>query len=136
MVLRAWSAAVVVGSLALCCAAQTTRPRVSLRLGSVDVWLGMPREEATDLFVKAGLRKTSELKDGRINFESHDGHEYQVQFDNGRLGYASREWYFPQTDLDVFQSTMAALAAIKEGGNTSDSCSIRAPTRKSPRRRG
>lgn len=94
--------------------AQTGKPqsqpneRVSLEVGSVTVWLGMPKAELTKRFSDAGYEIT-ELGDkvfAHFGTEAHD-----MRFKNGRLVFADVEWYNSKNDeIDAVIGAIGALA--------------------------
>jgi hypothetical protein len=118
--MRHWMRVVIIGVSSLSAIAQSVPPRVSLELGSITVWLGMPRQEVINKCASAGF-KSIEAPNG-IRFVSGDT-MYTVEFKDDRLTYADREWYFANGELDAFQSTIAALGAIADD-NSSLTCTI------------
>jgi len=91
--------------------------RVALDLGAVTVWLGMPQSDALLQFQSAGYRVTG---NGDTRTVSIGDSPAMIGFRNGRLKYATREWYTPgQDEMDV---VIRALTDLASRGGTS--CSI------------
>jgi hypothetical protein len=100
-------------SLCLSCFAQS-KPRVALDIGSVTVYLGMPREDFIKKCATAGYKQSIADKD-TITLQIGGAIEsYTVQFRNDRIVYADREWYLTKGDLDAFESTIAALGSLAD----------------------
>lgn len=91
--------------------------RISLDLGSVTVWLGMPQSDILLQLQNAGYRVTGE---GDTKTVSIGDSPAMLGFKNGRLKYATREWYIPgQDEMEV---VIRALTDLASYGGTS--CSI------------
>jgi hypothetical protein len=94
--------------------AQTGQPqslpdeRVSLEVGSVTVWLGMPKAEVVKKFSDAGY----EVTDSGDGVLAHSGRElHDLHFENGRLVYADLQWYNSNTEeMDAVLGALGALA--------------------------
>ncbi len=91
-------------------AAQSQQAKVSLDLGSVTVWLGMPRQELINKCAGAGFKQMFADDDGILFTDGK--RNYNTQFKDGRLAYADLDWYSSKGELDAFQTTMAALASM------------------------
>jgi hypothetical protein len=99
--------------------AHAARSRVSLELGSVTVWLGMPKTEALLQLQNAGYQVLGQPSE--VSKVPKNGNQfYDFSFKNGMLAYADRNWYSSQTDeMDAVLGAMAAL--VSEGA---EACSI------------
>ena len=83
--------------------------KVSLDLGTVTVWLGMPQSDVLLQFQSAGYRVTGE---GDTRTVSIGDSPAMIGFQNGRLKYATREWYTPgQDEMDVVIRALTDLAS-------------------------
>ncbi len=91
--------------------------RISLDLGSVTVWLGMPQSDVLLQLQSAGYEVTGK-GDSRTVLVG-DSPEL-IGFKNGRLEYATREWY--TTGQDEMEVVIRALTDLASHGGTS--CSI------------
>ena len=107
---------ITVCALSIPCIAQSMSQKVSLELGSVTVWLGMPRQEVINKCASVGFKQLVQDRD-RLRFQSED-HMYTTEFKNGRLVYADRDWYSKKSGSDAFQSTIAALGTIGDKNTT------------------
>jgi hypothetical protein len=98
-------------TLLLCATAfsQSGSPRTSLELGSVDVWLGMPKQEVLAKFASAGFKVINTTEVGLMVLDD-DKQTYNVDFRGGRLSFASRSWNGKNTDN--ITAVIEALAAI------------------------
>lgn len=105
-----------------------TRPKVSLELGSVDVWLGMLEDEALLKFQKAGYQVLPNSSTEVRKLIKNENHIYSVEFKNGRLTYAVREWYSSGTD--EIDAVLGALSAMTSHG--AEECSINHDTLSNP----
>jgi len=112
---------VIVGLLSLSSLAQPALQKVSLEIGGATVWLGMPRQEVINRCTSAGLKQMTADRNS-ILFKS-GGDFYSVQFKNGRLVFATRDWLPSKAGLDALQTTMVALASISESDSVS-ACTI------------
>ena len=91
--------------------------RVSLDLGSATVWLGMPQTDVLLLLQSTGYKVSGE---GETRTVSIGDSPAMLGFKNGRLVYATREWYSPgQDEMEV---VIRALTYLASHGGTS--CSI------------
>jgi hypothetical protein len=91
---------------------QQSKPRVSLDLGSVNVWLGMSKAEVLNAVHKVGYRTIDELTDGKAMITSGDvgkGPYYTVKFTADRLSYAERSWF---SDNQPFDAVLGALSTV------------------------
>jgi hypothetical protein len=93
--------------------------KVSLELGSVTVWLGMPETEALSGFQRAGY-KVLGMPSALTKMIVNDKTAYSVGFKGGRLVYADREW--PSSGSGELDAVLRAMAALASHGTTS--CSI------------
>lgn len=90
--------------------------RVSLELGPVTVWLGMPKNEFMAAAKAAGYKVyDSGSKDGDVVMTLEHGSQitktYTLRFDNsGLLNYASREW--PDTNRSPYEAMLGALKTV------------------------
>ena len=84
--------------------------RVSLEVGSVNVWLGMTKEEATKRFSDAGYQVT--LAGDKLLMRR--GSEAQILwFKDGRLAFANQAWN--TTDkTDELDAVLGALGSLAE----------------------
>jgi hypothetical protein len=106
--------------------AQANHERTTLYLGGVTVWLGMPESEARHRFSGTGYK----VLDGPITVVTNGTDSYLVKFKQGRLIYASRDWYNPDQgdELDAVLGALGALAEYgKDGGCTVNRRLIRDP---------
>ena len=90
--------------------------RVSLDIGGVEVWLGMPQKIASSEFAKGGYDlippgDSSLVLRGAGNDVKEFG---QVVFRNGRLVYASRDW--PGGEKSI-ESVFAILTSFAQKGS-------------------
>lgn len=94
------------------CAAQN---RVSLDVGSVTVWLGMPRTEVLTRLTAAGYKIT----DVGNNWTIVDsfGSMHDLRFRDGKVIYADREWYVSK-DTDEAEAVIGALGTLAEKSKT------------------
>jgi hypothetical protein len=91
------------------------KPAVSLQLGSVTVWLGMPEAQALTELRRAGLQVVSKANEGKTIFT--DGHSfYSVAFKGDSVVYADREWLLSQKD--EISAVLGALSTIAPRGAT------------------
>lgn len=91
--------------------------RVSLDLGSVTVWLGMPQSDVLLQFQSAGYEVTGK---GETRTVSIGDSPAMLGFTNGRLKYATREWYASgQDEMEVVIKALTDLASYGGRG-----CSI------------
>jgi hypothetical protein len=91
--------------------------RISLKIGVVTVWLGMPKGAAQEEFAKQGYNlappgDSSLVVQGEGKEARHIGH---VSFRNGRLVHASQYW--PGGD-NSFESAFAALTSFARQGSS------------------
>ncbi len=100
-------------ALSLSCFAQST-PKIALDIGSVTVYLGVPREDFIKRCATAGYRQSVADKDTIIVQIGGAVESYTVQFRNDRVVYADREWYLTKGDLDAFESAIAALGSLAD----------------------
>jgi hypothetical protein len=77
--------------------------RVTLDLGTVTVWIGMPKQEAFSKLATAGykLMTTSDedTADGKIIAVLSGDELYSIAFTAGRLSFADRDWYNKNTSV-------------------------------------
>jgi hypothetical protein len=112
--------------------AQIKEARTSMELGSVTVWLGMPKQEVVRRCASAGYSAPDETN-GRI-FDTDDlkkvtadSKVFIVKFKNGRLSFASRDWY--SSKASEFGAVIGALEQFKD---TRAGCSVVHDQDKSP----
>lgn len=129
VVLLAFAVALVVSGLAL--NAQVKEARTSMELGSVTVWLGMPKQEVVRRCASAGY-SVNDTND--LIFDTNDPKKatadskwFGVKFKNGRLSFASREWY--SSKASPFGAAIGALEQLKD---THAGCSVVHDQDKSP----
>ncbi len=112
----------VLGLLCICVDAQQPRhnapqspkPLVSLELGSVTVWLGMTQTEALLKLQRAGYHVEGDSAMRIVN----DGEKvYTIEFENGQLTFADREWHSQGTN--VMDAVLGALTALASYGPAS-----------------
>lgn len=86
---------------------------VSLTLGSVTVWLGMPQAHAMGAFSSAGYKAVEDMKENSyriINGIGPNQRTYAVQFKSGVLTYADRTWSDPEKN--TYEAILGALQAV------------------------
>ena len=111
--------------------AQVKGEKTSLELGSVTVWLGMPRQEVVKRCASAGYSMSNRQGDDLEIRDSEklttDSHIFRVIFKNGRLAFASRNWY--SSKASPFDAVLGALGQLEgaRGG-----CSVVHDQDKSP----
>lgn len=100
------------------------RPRVSLEVGSVNVWLGMTKEEATKKFSDAGYQVTIAADDKLLMRRGSDAQI--LWFKEGRLAFANQGWY--TTDkTDELDAVLGALGSLAEKVGNQPCSVIHAP---------
>lgn len=102
--------------------AQVKGEKTSLELGSVTVWLGMPRQEVVKRCASAGYSVTGpgdELEIRDSEKLTTDSHIFKVVFKNDRVTYASRNWY--ESNASLFD---AVLGALEQLGDVRGGCSV------------
>jgi hypothetical protein len=87
--------------------AASGQSKVSLEVGTVTVWLGMPQSQAILDLQKAGYKVFGQ---GDTRTVSIGNSPAMIGFKNGRLAYATREWYSPGEDEMV--AVVNALTAL------------------------
>ena len=103
--------------------AQAHPARISLELGSVTIWLGMPEAEALRKFQSAGYKLDSHpVKISKIDqfivmneAEKTDGipQTFVTAFRDGKLFYADRDWPIAGNDTnDTMDSIIRALGTL------------------------
>lgn len=119
-----------ISSLAL--NAQVKGAKTSLELGSVTVWLGMPRQEVVKRCGSAGYSMANRPGDDLEIRDSEklttDSHTFRVIFKNGRLAFASRNWYSSKTS--PFDAVLGALEQL--GDRRAGGCLVVHDQEKSP----
>jgi hypothetical protein len=93
--------------------------KVSLNLGSVTVWLGMPQSEVLLQFQSAGYRVTGE---GNTRTVAIGDSPAMIGFQDGRLKYATMEWYTYTPGQDEMDVVIRALTDLASHGGAP--CSI------------
>lgn len=101
---------------AFSCMAQN---RVSLDVGSVTVWLGMPRSDAMKKLSEAGYKV---IGDGDSLTVSSSGNVQFLTFRNGGLIFANRVWGTSEY-VDEAGAVMGALSALAEKTKT-NACTV------------
>jgi len=83
--------------------------RISLEVGTITVWLGMTQEDAVKKFGDAGYQVTFANNTLSVHSAS-DSHI--LQFKNGKLVFADREWYtkYKSNELDAVLGALGSLA--------------------------
>ena len=85
--------------------------RVTLEVGTVTVWLGMTKEEATKKFSGAGYVVTN---DGDKLLLRNGGDAHIIWFrDDGRLAFANQGWNTTDKS-DLLDAVMGALGSLAE----------------------
>lgn len=98
----------------------TARSKVSLQLGSVTVWVGMPQSDALSAFRRAGYEVANKSDANQILIK--DGTAlYSVNFKDAAVVYADREWLLSRKN--EINAVMGALGAIAPRG--SEPCIVR-----------
>jgi hypothetical protein len=111
--------------------AQAKDAKTSLELGSLTVWLGMPKQEVVKQCARAGYSVSNGLGDELEIRDSEkltiDSHIFRVIFKNDRVTYASRNWY--SSKRKPFDAVLGALEQLEgaRGG-----CSVAHDQDKSP----
>lgn len=98
---------------ALTTAAAQTGQRVTLELGNVTVWLGMPKVDVLSACAAAGYTAIENKDDGSINIltgTTKAGRLYSVRFTAGRVSYAGRSW--SSNGKDELDAVLGALATL------------------------
>ena len=91
-----------------------TKERVSLDVGVVSVWLGMPKDQALKKFSEVGYKASPLRKDGSM-FVDMGGHYSELIFKSDRLVYAHVDWYQSgRTEVDAVLGALGALADEKK----------------------
>jgi hypothetical protein len=86
------------------------KPRISLEIGSVSVWLGMPKSEALHALKDAGLTNAPDA--GGLYMVVGSGSMASVSFTNGKLSFADREWVSEdKNDVDAMLGALEALSS-------------------------
>ncbi len=99
--------------------AVSNHARVSVDLGSVTVWLGMPQTDALAQFRSAGYKVLGDGTTARTDVQDGN-HVYSIWFQGGRVICAEREWY--SSGRDEMDAVLGALAAMASHG--ARSCSV------------
>jgi hypothetical protein len=85
-------------------------PRISMSIGSVTIWLGMPKAEALLAFESAGLTTAGDA--GGLYAVVGSGATGSAFFTNGKLTYADREWLSKDhNDVDAILGAFEALSS-------------------------
>jgi hypothetical protein len=119
----------MIALIVLCClcTAQSAR-KVTLEVGGATVWLGMSRQEVVSRYSSAGFKQLpAGEKDAILFVEQSQFVTHLTHFKNDRLTFADREWYVPNSDLDAFQSTLAALGSLADTNQLSNCTIIHQP---------
>jgi hypothetical protein len=95
------------------------KERVSLDLGTVTVWLGMPKTEVVKRCTDAGF-EIVDLGEGVIAHIA-DRTVHDLRFKNGRLSYADLEWY--NSNVEEIDAVIGALGALADK-RESQTCTI------------
>jgi hypothetical protein len=119
----------VVSGLAL--NGQVKGEKTSLELGSVTVWLGMPKQEvvkrcaSASYLLSKGPGDELEIRDSeKLTAGSHI---FRVIFKNDQVTYASRNWY--SSKASPFD---AVLGALEQLGDARGGCSVAHDQDKTP----
>ena len=98
-------------------------------MGSATVWLGMSRQEVVSRYSSAGFKQlpVAGEKDAILFVEQSQFVTHLTHFKNDRLTFADREWYVPNSGLDAFQSTLAALGSLADTNQLSNCTIIHQP---------
>jgi hypothetical protein len=108
-------ASVLSGGHGLVLNAQVKGEKTSLELGSVTVWLGMPRQEVVKRCASSGYSVFQgpgdefEIRDSEKL--TTDSHIFRVIFKNDRVTYASRNWY--SSKAKPFDAVLGALEQLE-----------------------
>jgi hypothetical protein len=96
--------------------AQVKGEKTSLELGSVTVWLGMPRQEVVKRCATAGYSVSNGPGDELVIRDSEkmttDSHIFRVIFKDDRVTYASRNWY--SSKAKPFEAVLGALEQLAD----------------------
>jgi hypothetical protein len=104
--------------------------KITLQLGSVTVWLGMPNEEAISGLKNAGYSYLG--KDGKLDWvwNKGDDNNYWLGSASGRLVYAARDWQQrvgrsekPERDAAVMKAVVGALKTLAKS-DSSQHCAV------------
>lgn len=82
--------------------------RVTLEVGTVTVWLGMTKEQATKKFSGAGYVVTN---DGDKLLMRNGGDAHVIWFSDGRLAFAEKGWNTTDKN-DPLDAVVGALASL------------------------
>jgi hypothetical protein len=87
--------------------------RISLEIGTITVWLGMPKAELRQKFSDAGY-EISDMGDDSVAAIGKGRKEppHLFDFKNGLLVYASVDWYM--SGADEMDAVIGALGALAE----------------------
>ena len=90
------------------------KSRISLQLGSVNVWLGMPESDALSEFKRAGYQVVNKSDASQVLVK--DGSAlYSVNFKGDSVVYADREWLLNQKNQ--ISAVVGALGALVPRGS-------------------
>jgi hypothetical protein len=83
---------------------------VSLELGTLTVWLGMPVEEVRQEAKAGGFVVAGTIVEDGSSILVKDGRAYTLYFVHGKLVMASRSWV--SSDADTLTTVLGALASL------------------------
>lgn len=98
------------------CFAQSAAEKITLELGSVTVWLGMPQQEALAKFATAGYKVQSAPSADDPTWVLNGDTVYDVRFTAGRLSFADRSW--AGKNIDSIEAVIGALTTLAQYGGT------------------
>lgn len=106
------------GSWQACAQAALEKSRVSIDLGSVTVWLGMPQADALLRLQSAGYQVLGDSAIRAVKDEYNNA--YAIKFKDGQVIFASRMWLRPgNSEMDAI---LGALTELTLHGSAS--CSV------------
>jgi|NGEPerStandDraft_6_1074524.scaffolds.fasta_scaffold99585_2 hypothetical protein len=110
---------------------QTADRQITLDLGHVTVWLGMPEQETRKRFSSAGYKVIdAPLTVAPLTVVTDGVDAYLVRFKQGRLIYASRGWYNSKQG-DELDAILGALGALADKAKNAD-CTVAHDSTKNP----
>lgn len=106
--------------------------RTTLDLGTVTVWIGIPKQEVLSKFAIAGYKLLStsaeDTADGKLILVNAGDTIYDVAFTAGRLTFAERGWY--TKNVSVEDAVIDSLTAV--AGTSGTLCKVTPDTLSSP----
>jgi hypothetical protein len=94
---------------------------ISLDIGVVSVWLGMPKDQALKKFSEVGYKTSPLQKDGRM-FVDTGTNASLVIFNSDRLVFADVGWY--QSGRTEADAVLGALGALADKKSKDEACEV------------